>query len=69
MCYLEYLPGYVKVFDVLYELENGEWKQHVSWYPKLRIPVSLMLSLFEKHNLTLITQEVIGGMTYLIAAK
>lgn len=69
MCYLEYLPGYVKVFDVLYELENGEWKQHVSWYPKLRIPVSLMLSLFEKHNLTLITQEVIGGMTYLIAGK
>jgi len=69
MCYLEYLPGYVKVFDVLYELENGEWKQQVSWYPKLRIPVSLMLSLFEKHNLTLITQEVIGGMTYLIAGK
>jgi len=69
MCYLEYLPGYVKVFDVFLERENEEWKQHVSWYPKLRIPVSLILSLFEKHNLTLVTQEVIGGMTYLIAAK
>ena len=69
MCYLEYLPGYVKVFDVLNELENGAWKQHVSWYPKLRIPVSLVLSLFEKHNLTLINQEVIGGLTYLIAEK
>jgi hypothetical protein len=69
MCFLEYLPGYVKVFDILYELENGVWKQHVSWYPKLRIPVSLVLSLFEKHNLTLINQEIIGGLTYLIAGK
>jgi cyclopropane fatty-acyl-phospholipid synthase-like methyltransferase len=69
MCYLEYLPGYVKVFDILYERENGEWKQHTSWYPKLRIPVSLILSLFEKNNLTLVKQEVISGMTYLIAVK
>jgi len=69
MCYLEYLPGYVKVFDILYEREGDEWKQHVSWYPKLRISVSLILSLFEKYNLSLLTQEVIGGMTYLIAAK
>lgn len=70
ICYLEYLPGYVKVFDILYEKkENGEWHQHVSWYPKQRIPVSLVISLFEKHNLSLITQEVIGGMTYLIAGK
>lgn len=69
MCYLEYLPGYVKVFDILYELEDGKWKQHVSWYPKLRIPVSLILSLFEKNNLILVKQEVIGGMTYLVATK
>jgi len=69
MCYLEYLQGYVKVFDILYERANGEWKQQVSWYPKLRIPVSLILSLFEKNNLTLIKQEIISGMTYLIAGK
>ena len=69
LCYLEYLPGYVKVFDVLYEMENGEWQQHVSWYPKLRVPVSLVISLFEKHNLKLIKQEVINGLTYLIAEK
>ncbi len=69
LCYLEYLPGYVKVFDILYENENGRWKQTVSWYPKLRIPVSKVLSLFEKNNLTLIKQEVIAGMTYLIAYK
>lgn len=69
LCYLEYLPGYVKVFDILYERENDSWTQRASWYPKLRIPVSLILSLFEKHNLTLIKQEVISGMTYLIAGK
>lgn len=69
LCYLEYLPGYVKVFDILYERENDQWKQSVSWYPKLRIPVSLILSLFEKYNLPLIKQDVISGMTYLIAGK
>ena len=69
-CYLEYLPGYVKVFDILHERDKeGEWKQHVSWYPKLRVPVSLLLSLFEKYNFTLLKQEVISGMTCLIVRK
>jgi hypothetical protein len=69
MCYLEHLPGYVKVFDIFYENRNGKWKQTVSWYPKLRIPVSRVLSLFEKNNLSLLKQEVIFGMTYLVAIK
>jgi SAM-dependent methyltransferase len=68
-CFLEYLPGYVKVFDILLEKKHGEWKQQVSWYPKLRIPASLILSFFEKYNLTLIRHELISGMTCLIAQK
>lgn len=69
MCYLEYLMDYVKVFDILYENVEGKWKQTVSWYPKLRVPVSRVISLFEKNNLTLVHQEIIAGMTYLIAYK
>jgi SAM-dependent methyltransferase len=69
ICFLEYLPGYVKVFDILCENENGKWKQTVSWYPKLRISVSKVLSLFEKNKFSLLKQEVIAGMTYLIAYK
>lgn len=68
-CYLEYLPGYVKVFDILLEREGDAWKQTVSWYPKLRIAVSRVISLFEKYGLSLIKKEVIFGMTYLIATK
>lgn len=68
-CYLEYLPGYVKVFDILLEREGTQWKQTVSWYPKLRISVSRVISLFEKNGLSLIKKEVIFGMTYLIASK
>jgi hypothetical protein len=68
-CYLEYLPGYVKVFDILQEKEAGKWKQTVSWYPKLRIAVSRVISLFEKNGLSLIKKEVILGMTCLIAVK
>lgn len=69
MCYLEYLTDYVKVFDVFYENIEGKWKQTVSWYPKLRVPVSRIISLFEKNNLTLMHQEIISGMTYLVACK
>lgn len=68
-CYLEYLPGYVKVFDILLEREGDKWKQTVSWYPKLRIAVSRVISLFEKNGLSLIKKELIQGMTYLIAVK
>lgn len=68
-CYLEYLPGYVKVFDVLLEREGNAWKQTVSWYPKLRIAVSRIISLFEKYGLSLLKKEVILGMTHLVAVK
>lgn len=68
-CYLEFLPGYVKVFDIVNEWEHGKWKQTVSWYPKLRIAISRILSLIEKYGLRLEKKEVIEGMTYLIAVK
>lgn len=68
-CYLEYLPGYVKVFDVLLERESNSWRQTVSWYPKLRIAVSRILSLLEKYGLLLLKKEVTLGMTHLIAVK
>lgn len=68
-CYLEFLPGYVKVFDLVQEWEGGKWKQTVSWYPKLRIPISRILSLIEKYGLRLIKKEVIEGMTHIIAVK
>lgn len=68
-CYLEYLPGYVKVFDILLEREGNTWKQTVSWYPKLRIAVTRVISLFEKYGLSLSKKEIIFGMTYLVASK
>jgi hypothetical protein len=68
-CYLEFLSGYVKVFDIVHEWDQGKWKQTVSWYPKLHIAISRILSLIEKYGLRLVKKEVIEGMTYLIAAK
>lgn len=68
-CYLEYLPGYVKVFDIFLEREGDQWKQTVSWYPKLRIAVSRVISLFEKYGLSLLKKEAMQGMTYLVAVK
>lgn len=68
-CYLEYLPGYVKVFDILHERKDGVWRQTVGWYPKLRLSVSRILSILEKNGLSMIKNEVISGMIYLIALK
>lgn len=68
-CYLEYLPGYVKVFDIFMERKNGKWVQTVSWYPKLRLAASRVVSLIEKNGFALTKNQVISGITYLIAVK
>jgi protein-L-isoaspartate O-methyltransferase len=36
-CFLEYEDFRVKVFDIIYTREGGEWKQRISWYRKIRL--------------------------------
>jgi trans-aconitate methyltransferase len=36
-CFLEYSQEFVTVHDVLHQLDDGEWRQRVSSYPKLRM--------------------------------
>lgn len=68
-CFLEYFPEYVKVTDLLYELENGCWIQKVSSYKKLRLNIDLVRNIFTKNNFSLINMELNRGMNYLIFQK
>lgn len=36
-CFLEYEDFRVRVFDIIYQLDSGDWKQSISWYRKVRL--------------------------------
>ncbi|HEX5170292.1 MAG TPA: class I SAM-dependent methyltransferase [Cyclobacteriaceae bacterium] len=68
-CFLEYFPGYVKVFDILNTLERGKWIQKASWYSKLRIDELYLRAILNQHSFAVINSEVINGLIYVIAQK
>ena len=68
-CFLEYFQDYVLVHDILYEKENGTWKQKVSVYPKLRINETQILKMLSENRIQLINSRIINRMTYLIGEK
>ena len=68
-CFLEYFPSKVMVYDILAEKIGGAWQQKVSSYPKLRLPVSSLRSLFQKYRIMTISDQSIRGMTYLIGER
>lgn len=68
-CFLEYFPSKVMVHDILVEKIDGAWQQKVSSYPKLRLSVSSLRSLFEKNQIMIISDKLIRGMNYLVGER
>lgn len=68
-CILEYHTDKVKVTDLLYELQGGQWHQRVSSYHKVRIANDEMVSLLEDAGMTLELQETFQRMQLLIGRK
>ena len=68
-CFLEYFAEHVVVYDLLHEKREGKWTQTVSSYPKLRLNTGILLNLFQKNNIELLTSETINQMIYLIGKK
>lgn len=69
ICFLEYLPEVVMVHDILVEKNSVGWKQYVSSYPKLRLPLSLIRDIFQANAMRLVQEEIIRGMAFMIAEK
>ena len=68
-CFLEYFPGYVRVFDLLLEKQNGEWIQKVSSYQKLRMGIEQVKIMLTAAGFAVQDHEVIQRMHYLVAVK
>lgn len=68
-CFLEYFPGYVRVFDVLMEKQSGQWIQKVSSYQKLRMGIEQVKIMLTAAGFSVQDHEVIQRMHYLVAQK
>ncbi|WP_119079314.1 class I SAM-dependent methyltransferase [Chitinophaga alhagiae] len=68
-CFLEYFPGYVSVYDILLEKQQGQWIQKVSSYRKLRLGIEQVKMMLTAAGFMVQDHEVIMRMHYLVAAK
>lgn len=68
-CFLEYFPGFVRVFDMLMEKQNGQWIQKVSSYQKLRLGIEQVKIMLSAAGFVVQDHEVIQRMHYLVAVK
>lgn len=68
-CFLEYFPGYVRVYDMLIEKQQGQWIQKVSSYRKLRLGVEQVKTMLTAAGFTVEDHEVVMRLHYLVAVK
>jgi SAM-dependent methyltransferase len=68
-CFLEYYSTYVKVFDIIYEKENGRWNQKISSYKKLVISQHVVEDYFEEAGFKIEFMGIENGLVTIIGAK
>lgn len=69
ICFLEYFPDHVKVYDILHTYSDHLWQQKVSWYPKLRLNAAMVKEFLRGVRFTVVAEQEINRMTYLVAVK
>ncbi len=68
-CFLEYFPEVVLVHDIITEKRNNQWTQAISSYPKFRLSAHVAKELLRENNMRLVHEDVLRGMTYLVARR
>ena len=68
-CIFEYSADHVRVTDLLYKKHGHEWKQKVSSYQKVRIPVSFVRDCLGENGMEIIFEGEVNRLTAIIAAK
>jgi SAM-dependent methyltransferase len=68
-CFLEYAEHHVVVHDLLNERVNGQWRQRISSYPKLRLPVEWVCSRLLGHGFRVLRDATPSGMVRIVATK
>ena len=68
-CFLEYEKSHVKVYDILYEKTDDQWKMKKSFFRKLRISSQWTQECLIKIGFMVETCDIENGMTTIIARK
>ncbi len=68
-CFLEHHSNYVKVFDIVYENENGRWTQKISSYKKLVISQDVVEDYFKEAGFKIEFMGIENEMVTIIGAK
>jgi hypothetical protein len=68
-CFLEYFPDRVMVHDIILERTGCEWVQKISSYLKLKISVDSFKNTLEQNQITIVHENTIGGMIFIIGQK
>jgi 2-polyprenyl-3-methyl-5-hydroxy-6-metoxy-1,4-benzoquinol methylase len=68
-CFLEYFKDYVDVYDIVNENINGEWKQKVSCYKKIKISEEQIKNISRQAGFEIESIENNKGLLELICIK
>jgi hypothetical protein len=68
-CFLEYLDHQVIVHDLLHENVDGQWRQSISSYPKLRLAPEWVASRLSELGCSVNRDAAAGGMARIVAIK
>jgi 2-polyprenyl-3-methyl-5-hydroxy-6-metoxy-1,4-benzoquinol methylase len=68
-CFLEYQDSHVTVHDIVTEREQGQWRQKVSSYPKLRLAPEWVIARLTESGCSVKRDAAPGGMVRIIAKK
>jgi hypothetical protein len=68
-CFLEYEDEKVRVYDLIYEKENGKWNLKKSYYSKLRLPAAWTLHELQETGFTIKHSSSEKGLVTIIALK
>jgi 2-polyprenyl-3-methyl-5-hydroxy-6-metoxy-1,4-benzoquinol methylase len=68
-CFLEYTEHEVMVHDLLNEREQGQWRQTISSYPKLRLAPEWVESQLSKLGLQVRRDAIPNGMARIVGIK
>jgi SAM-dependent methyltransferase len=66
-CFLEYLPGAVRVHDLLYRRREGVWQLTAGAYQKLRLAAAEVETWLKQAGFTLAHTASTGGLVELVA--
>ncbi|MBX7152378.1 class I SAM-dependent methyltransferase [bacterium] len=68
-CFLEYFSDHVQVFDIVNELQDGQWQQKISSYKKIKIAKNDSLKLIRETGFAIEYQDIVRGMVTIVAKK